>query len=422
MTLVGTQSAVESARSPICRLCESSMSAQRILLISGTAPGEPGVGGVILRDLVQIIGISHFECCWLNPLRDQRPVYLPELSLTHYPRRYETGWRPVRGLMGEVLSYASTSLLRRQLLNQIVRSIRSQIARYQPELILTVLESATAVQVMSALLPHLPCPIRTIVWDDIETFSPAGTLDRWTRSGIARDFRRVLQASEKVAVICENMQVAYQAQYGVDSQVLRHGMPEATSTNPDESANTVWRIGFAGSITTPDCFQSLVSALDQHHWRIAGRPITLRLLGCRLQLGSRSPQSIEYLGWRDVAETRDLLGECNLLYLPQSFKPELRHLSELSFPTKLSTYIATRRPIVLQAPTYGSLTSFWRDYPLGPVIPDLTEKGILHGLESGLLASDVQLSSWRESSVRGHREQLSVHKFEQGVRELLVHD
>lgn len=398
------------------------MSAQRILLISGTAPGEPGVGGVILRDLVQIIGSSHFNCCWLNPLRDQQPVYLPELRLTHYQRRYETGWRPVPGLMGEVLSYVSTSLLRRQLLNQVVRSIRSQIVRYQPELVLTVLESATTVQVMSALLPHLNCPIRTIVWDDVETFCPSGSLDKWTRSRLAHDFRRVLQSSEKIAVICENMQVAYRNLHGVESFILRHGMPESSTSASMNAGAAGWRIGFAGSITTPDCFQSLLSTLDQCQWCIAGRPITLRLLGCRLQLGSRSPQSIEYLGWRDVAETRDLLGECNILYLPQSFKSALRHLSELSFPTKLSTYIATRRPIVLHAPTYGSLTSFWRDYPLGPVIPDLTEQGILHGLESGLLASDIQLGTWRESAVRGHQEQLSVHKFEQGVRELLSRD
>ena len=69
-------------------------------MLSGTIPGEPGVGGVILNDLVNEVSAGVLSCIslptqpvvdlgWLNKA--------PDLA-GHFVRRYETGWRPVRML------------------------------------------------------------------------------------------------------------------------------------------------------------------------------------------------------------------------------------------------------------------------------------------------------------------------------------
>lgn len=392
----------------------------RILLISGTSPGEPGVGGVILRDLVAIAGPENMHACWLNPLRNERPHYLSQLSTSFHERRYEHGWRPVKGLAGEFAAYGAASLLRNKLVSKTVGEVQSEIIRFQPDLILTVLESGMAVQVMRRLLPNLRVPLRTIVWDDVETFCPEGNLDRWTRSSIKTDFACVLKASERIAVICENMQQAYQRDYGISSFVIRHGMPEAeVSQGRASQQSNVLRIGFAGSITTPDCVQSFIAALDGMEWQHAGTNICLRILGARFQLGTRCKQWIEYFGWRDVTETRNLLGECDVLYLPQSFLPHLRHLSELSFPTKLSTYVAARTPILLQAPGYGSLSSYWQSYALGPHVGSLEMSHLQSGLQSVFDASSQQIEQWQQSIRKAHQDTLSVDLFDSGVKRLL---
>ncbi|MCA9081266.1 MAG: hypothetical protein KDA58_11955 [Planctomycetaceae bacterium] len=389
----------------------------RILLISGTAPGEPGVGGVILRDLVRIVGPAQMHTCWLNPYRDKQPHYLPELSVSHHQRRYETGWKPIGGVGGDLAACAAAVALQRPLIQQAVREIQSQIDQFQPDLILTVLESAMAVQVIAALLPQIKVPLRTIVWDDVHTFCPAGRLDRWTERQVYDAFRKTLRHSEQIAVICENMQVAYQREYGVDSFVLRHGLDAATTDACERDPN-VYRIGFAGSVTTPDCMREFIAALDSMNWRLDGKEICLRMLGARFQLGTLSRQWIEYFGWRDVTETRNLLSECDLLYLPQSFLPDLRHLSELSFPTKLSTYVAANVPILLHAPDYASLTEFWSRYDLGPRA-ELAAASVQESLTQGLTASLSDRELWLSNILSARRDALSPALFEQGVRRLL---
>jgi uncharacterized protein Usg len=375
---------------------------------------------VILRDLVGIAGAEHMHACWLNPLKDQQPVYIPELSLSHHARQGETGRRFGGGYIGEVLSRGTTAYRQSQIINRTIDGIHQQLSRFRPDLILAVLDSPLCVRVMHRLLPELPTPLRTIVWDDVHTFCPAGQLDRWTRSGICREFGEVLQKSEQIAVICENMQRAYQTEYGVNSFVLRHGMPEAKAPLAEhKTTHGPLRLGFAGSITTPDCIQSLIAALDSLQWRIGDRDISLRMLGCRFQLWSRNRQNIEYLGWRDASETRDLLSECDALYLPQSFKPELRHLSELSFPTKLSTYVAARQPILLHAPDYGSLSTFWQQYALGPRVGNLQSTDVMTALQQSLQPAPQHRETWLHSAQQAHQQALSVELFTQGVRRLL---
>jgi hypothetical protein len=393
----------------------------KILLISGTSPGEPGVGGVILKDLVSIAGPENMSCIWLSPHRDQSPHYIPELKSTILQRRYESGWRPVRGIAGEVISWAATGLIGSRHLNELKTAVRAHIAETQPTLILCVLESVTAIRVMHALIGRVTVPVQSIVWDDVRTFCPETVLDRWSRARIYKQFAEVLQQSQRVAVICENMAEAYRKDYRVESTILRHGMADVTEgdISPTTDHAKVFRIGFAGSITAPDCMQALIQYLDSRSWRFEGRDVCLRMLGSRFLLGTKSRQWIEYLGWRDVNETRDLLGQCDLLFLPQSFEKGLRHLSELSFPTKLSTYISTRVPIFLNAPEYGSLSKFWSHYELGPVARALSQDSIQQALFAGFTANPTQRQQWEEQRQRARREVLSEEIFRREVRAFL---
>lgn len=395
--------------------------APRILLIAGTCPGEPGVGGVILRDLVSIVGAQNLHCCWLNPLRNDNPQFLPELSVSFHQRRYETGWRPVRGILGDLAAFAASMSLRKSLIQKAVSEIKDRIRQFQPDMILSVMDCSTSVDVVHALTSEVTIPVRTIVWDDIETVSPPGTPDRRTGIQIRKRFADVLRRSQRVAVICENMQKAYQQKYGVQSLIIRHGMPEIFERERSETrTDETLRIGFAGSITTPDCIQSLIATLDGMGWRRNERNICLRMLGARFQLGTKSPQWIEYLGWRDVSETRDLLGQCDLLYLPQSFLPSLRNLSELSFPTKLSTYVAARCPILLHAPHYASLSDLWSRHALGPICDSLDTAALTAALDQGFNRTDPRRDEWLNAGDQVRTEVLNVRLFEQGVRVLLA--
>ncbi|MBI3866081.1 MAG: hypothetical protein HY290_29740 [Planctomycetia bacterium] len=377
---------------------------------------------MILADLVRTVGVESFSCAWLAHRHATQTPALDGLTTTRIERRYETAFRPVRGLVGELISATALRALRPAMLRNCTRQVLRLIERQKPDQLLAVLESPAAIQVAARVHRQCGIPLLALVWDDVELFCRQAAFDRWTRRWVHRDFAHVLQNSVRTAVICENMQKAYADRYGISSQIVRHGIPADESPSrddPEVRTDGPWLVGFAGSVTAPDCLNALVRVLDSMNWRFAGRDIALRLVGARYVLDSRKPQRIEYYGWRSVAETRQLLGECDLLFLPQSFGSELRFFSELSFPTKLSTYVAARRPILLHAPQNASLSAFWDDHDLGPRCNLLDEGAVGSALRRGLEPDATSRANWQRQIAHVHDSVLNVAEFERGVRKLL---
>lgn len=391
------------------------------LLFTGTAPGEPGVGGVILKDLIRHTGVDHWHCCWLASKHGPQEPYWKELPTTVQRRQYETGYRPVRGITGEVVSAVALKVLRAPMIAAACQSLQKLAQEVRPDFVLAVLESPAAIETAWQLQRSLKIPLRCIVWDDVDLFCRQSHFDRWTRSRIENAFAEVLKNSERTAVICENMQTEYRRRYGIESFVLRHGVVSRTDAalSDEDTPSEVYRIGFAGSVTAPDCMRSLIEGLDSVGWRINSREVVLRLLGARYLLDSRKPQRIEYFGWRSVEETCSRLSECDLLYLPQSFTQENRTFSELSFPTKLSTYVTARRPILLHAPDYASLSGFWKHYAMGPVCDQCDASRALASVSEGLLSQSAQRQQWVREIGTAHEQALGVQQFQHGVEHLV---
>jgi hypothetical protein len=298
--------------------------------------------------------------------------------------------------------------------------IIEQCRQWKPKYVVAVLESPAAIETVYQFQQRSSVPVRCIVWDDVHHFSQQAQLDRWTHKRLARAFGEVLRASERVAVICENMQAEYRRRYGVESLIVRHGVaPTADEMTTDAVQHDEYRIGFAGSNTAPDSLRALIDALDGLGWRIQGRDVVLRMLGARYLLDSRLPQRIEYFGWRSVEETRARLSECDLLYLPQSFTAENRTLSELSFPTKLSTYLAAQRPILLHAPDYASLTGFWQQHAVGPEIHSLDKNVIQAEVKQALLADRSIRSRWTNAGAEAMETALGPKQFTAAVEAFL---
>ncbi len=393
---------------------------QKGLLVTGTAPGEPGVGGVILKDLIQHSDVSRWHCCWLASKQGRQDPYWNELATTVRQRRYETAYRPVPGLLGEAISAVALRVLRPGMINSLTAALRRLSQETQPDFVLAVLDCPAVIESALQLQRETSIPLRCIVWDDVELLCRQGQLDRWSRARVERAFGKVLQLSERVAVICENMQAEYRRRYGIESSILRHGVPTLANSSCARPSEDVFRIGFAGSLTAPDCMRAFMEGLDAVQWKINGREVVLRILGARMLLDSRVPQRMEYFGWRSVEETCQRLSECDLLYLPQSFTDENRTFSELSFPTKLSTYVSARRPILLHAPAYASLSGFWQQHAMGPRCGRCDSRDLRDTVTNALLADNEQQQAWIAEIARVHADTLGTRQFELGVEALIA--
>jgi hypothetical protein len=93
------------------------------------------------------------------------------------------------------------------------------------------------------------------------------------------------------------------------------------------------------------------------------------------------------------------LSATDFCYLPCWFAPEKRRHAELSFPTKLTTYLAAGRPVLYHGPAYAWAAQVMRDWRLGISIHSLCPDDICR--ESKPLMTE---ETWRENFSQAARE------------------
>ena len=89
---------------------------------------------------------------------------------------------------------------------------------------------------------------------------------------------------------------------------------------------------------------------------------------------------IEYLGWRSVEETVELMSQVDVTYLPYWFDKAYGLSVRLCFPNRLATYLAAGRPVLFHGPEDSSPARFLRRFPAGLCCHSLEEAKIIDSL------------------------------------------
>jgi len=394
----------------------------KVLVVSGTVPGDDGVGAILLKSICERVPRHQLTSYMLIP-RTADPHAHSEWIDEFAFRRYEHGLRPIGGLLGDCVSHAANLVLFRKHMRSIVRQGVRLGRASACNLVLAVMESPSAIFAAHPIAAGLGVPLVPFVMDAPELTAQQWGLDRWSRAALLRAFEVALHNARRIGVAGESMQTAYERRFQRPAVILRQGtnhtaLPSKTPTPP--TGGTL-RIGFAGSVTAKDAFAGLVEGLDAQHWKIAGMDVTLRIIGGRYVCNSSGPQRIEYLGWQAVSDTIRLLSECDLLYLPQPFSTQLREFAELSFPNKMCTYASTQRPILLHAPPYASLVEFYREFPCGPVCNTLEPDEVMQGL-TRLVSDPAYYAECIEHGRRSLSHRLSTAALDSNVAALLAQE
>jgi hypothetical protein len=347
---------------------------------------------------------------------DQERVNRNDWVDANLTRRYEHAYRPVRGLVGELTSYVAHKVLCQPHLKRLVKECTRIGEAHQCEAVLAVLESPSLIFIAERVARRLSVPLYCFVMDGPNIHIRDFGYDRFLRKRLLRHFDLALERAERIAVAGEAMQQAYGSRYGKTCSILRQGMEyQAESASPHRVNAGHLTIGFAGSLSAKDAFASLLEELDRRKWILAGRGVTIRLVGTHVRLTPTGPQHIEYFGWRSLPDLVHLLRDCDFLYMPQPFNDQDREFAELSFPNKLCTYVPARRPIMLHTPATASLPSFFARYPCGPQSTVLAAGELLDQVEAA--ASDETVySSYINTVERAFQEELNRRKLRDQVR------
>lgn len=319
----------------------------RTLLVTWTPPGDRNVGEIILRDLCSLLPDDAIRVCEVSNF-PALPSRYENLRLKAPIERLR---RQLPGGLGALLHHLRVrSTFRAQ-----ARALIEPIARYaqeqQVERVWLVLSSQALITIGREFAERLRLPMFSLVWDAPAYLAQDLGWDSLSIAWTRKNFAAAMRASTRCMVVSDAMVEKYQAAYDVPCVVVRHAFEPPGTSLSSASDRQEWRIGFAGSMHEKRQLDLLITALNDMHWQHAGRPIRLRMIGNHYRFTELSqPACIELLGWQSNEQTRSLLADCDLCYLPVPFGAHFREFAELSFPTKMSTYLAAGRPILMHGP------------------------------------------------------------------------
>ncbi|MBZ0087644.1 MAG: glycosyltransferase [Thermomonas sp.] len=392
----------------------------RRLLLTGTAPIPHGVGGIFLHDLAGFLPKGMLSVVHVADAagggRSATPNGDPMLTLSvPYQRRPVSRW----GKPGRLLDWLRMTRANRRSVAQGVRDCVAYSRSQHISEIWSVLDTPASIAMAAPVAKALNLPLRVLVWDDIEHNVGYFGLDRFTANASRRSFEQAIRRADSLAVIGETMQAEYQRRYGKRGVIVRHGLDTAAVEVVMRPADGPIRIGFAGSVSARSAFKCLLEALDALSWAIDGREVTLVLMGQRFDLWSNVPRRIECLGYqRSVEDVLGILAGCTINYLPQPFEASWRPFSELSFPSKLTTYLAAGAPILLHAPPHASLSAFFSQHPFGALCDVLDASALAQSLQR-LCVDEALRTAARTAATRALAEDFSVARFRASFAEFI---
>ena len=359
------------------------MTVPRVLLLTGTAPGYPGIGGIFLRDLC-LSYPKESICCFALP-RQTYDALLKDwigfpIAYVRHPR--EHGFQR----LGRRFAWLTTFPLHWYIKNARVPALTAQAVQFarqqRVELVWAVLNSPTLIYLARRVAAALRVPLAVTVWDPPERFVVDQRLDPLTLRILSGDFASTLRTAVRCGVASEGMQSEYKNRYGIESVVLIRGVhPKLRRPAAKEpTGKGQFIIGVAGSLYAAREWQALLSALSSVNWCLDGRDVTVRVLGSGVRLHAQGKMRVEYLGWRSLEETIDLMSQVDVAYLPYWFDESYSLAVRLCFPNKLTTYLAAGRPVFFHGPEDSSPARFFRRFPVGLCCHSLEAVDIIESL------------------------------------------
>ncbi|WP_335222365.1 hypothetical protein [Nostoc sp.] len=300
-------------------------------------------------------------------------------------------WHILPNLLGEISSVVMQTYSAKFTVRQITQKVVNFGREFGADVIWCILEGQTMINLAIPVSSALRLPLLTQVWDPPTWWMRANQVDKFSKSLVLKEFEKVLGMSDGCAAASWAMAEHYCSVYGVRTIPVVPSLDSKLALSPVETMHPGknFVIGMAGQIYATDEWQALLNALDSINWQIGGRDIKLQLMSYEIKLSTMKRMQVEFFGWRSQQETITLMSQADVLYCPYWFDPAFEMEARLSFPSKMTTYLAAGRPIFFHGPDYASPANFLKHNDAGICCHSLETQEIVKTLS--LLATDTQL-------------------------------
>ena len=336
----------------------------KILLLTDVPPCKRFSGALVTYRLCSFMPRGSICCVAVaNPVLKAKID--PDLDWipTEYMVKPEEGYRDVKSGAGKpAASFWAENFVRPMQLRKIADRAAEFGRKQGVTHVWCILEGQTMARLGPMVARRLAAPLLTQVWDPLSWWLRENKVDRFSRKRLLSAFDNAVASSKKCATASWAMSKRYERRYGVATVPVIAGLDKALAKEPvGETINKEeFVVAIAGQLYAPWGYSqewaALVKALSIMNWRIGSRRIVVKLLGKYMPpyYVIDSPANIIHLGWRSQEETIDILSSADLLYCAYPFGREFRETSRLGFPSKLVTYLAAARPVLVHAPAYAS--------------------------------------------------------------------
>jgi len=357
-----------------------------ILLASGGKERSDG-GGVFLEQLIGALADHELMLVELYIGSPLRVEFQP-----NDPARLQIGLRgPVQGLgwlqrlNHRVADWVEWKGVRPLQLHSRLTIALPYLAEFGADLIFGIITSMESISALERFACVLDRPLVTMEWDPPESMAHSLRLPGFQLRRTLREYERVLQRAAALAVTSEGMEERYRREFGRSSIILRQYVePLAPPRNQSHGNRTEWLLYIGGSIYATREFETFLAALDLCGWMLHDRPVRLRWLGAGGIVKATGPRSIEFLGWRPLAEALEFASDCDLGYVPYWFDPARSLETECCFPSKMISYLGVGLPPFFHGPGSAGPALFLRKFDAGYVCTEQTPEAVLRHLGAAL--------------------------------------
>lgn len=361
----------------------------KVLLVSDVPPCTNFTAGIFLDQLLSFLPIDDVACFTvLNPAID--PIYPASLATMDFNKviKPREDWGNTAGKWGKYRSFVMETLTSWRDIPRIVDAIVDFGQSVNADAIWCVLQGQSMIRLARPAARRLQLPLLTSIWDPPGWWMRANKVHPAISEQVLTEFGETIRASSSTGTASWAMAKEYGDRYGAKATPLLPSLAPELAVAPAKAPATAshFTIGMAGQMYAQNEWNALIQALTQVDWRIAGRAVRIRLLGRWAGLGSNGKMFVEFLGWHSQEETIELLSEADVLYCPYWFDPAFHEESRLSFPSKLTTYLAAGRPVLFHGPEYASPAVFLEERSAGECCYSLEPEAIITSLTK--LASD----------------------------------
>jgi hypothetical protein len=343
----------------------------KVLLLTDIPPCKEYTAGLVLDKLCRFFSEGDIVCFTIlnKHLNAKLSPDLDWIPIRYCTRPNENGSAILPGKLGVVSSIVLEFYNELIVVPKIVEKAANFAKEYSVDAVWCILQGQTMVQVAQAVAKSVGVPLLVQVWDPLEWWLRAKKVNAWSCARFLRQFADVMKNCNGCFAASSFMAEEYAKKYGVQANYFTPSLDEEMAYLPADSlhSNQELIIAMAGQLYATNEWNAFLIALHQKGWKISGRSVHIILLGNHehLKLPDWAVSKITKTGWLSQVDTLAACNSADILYCPYWLSTDFELEASLSFPAKLTTYLAAGRPVFFHGPRYASPARFLIEHNAG---------------------------------------------------------